>query len=455
MAGCEPPAHCKIGRDSVLSQVVVRFQLLEETDVRQELRDAGYSTGRITQLVTGAKARITEGDVPAPAPVPPPPRSRAIAPPVVFNQVLHEQRGERMDLDGKEGRAALKRELGDPAGDAASSAQVRRRLSSKQPSAAVPIKKEHSAVKKEVAARGIKRELGEQWPALGSAASSSRDNVRKRPAACGAREPAGGPAAPAAWASFDCDGIPMGNTDDLAELDRDGVEDYLVRHGVALRTRGNLLKQRIAGDGNCLFRGFAWQVEGDEENHAAYRRHAVEAAESDDRLRAALAADANWSVRMRTSGEYGDHLAVCGLADAFQVAILVFRKQLPDQPPTCAVPAFYDPEELTFPICLLLDEPAVGAPHYEALQVVAAGAVAACDAWGNNSSKESQLVKAKALREQGKETTEIQKALGIRMQDVIAMKLPPWPEHVYAEKARRMHAEGAARSAGRSSWRGL
>ena len=76
-----------------------------------------------------------------------------------------------------------------------------------------------------------------------------------------------------------------------------------------------------------------------------------------------------WSNAMLKSGEYGDQLAVVGLTEYTGCPILVYRRLLPAQRATVALPLEYTAEGVATAFCLLLDETSVKPEQYTALTI--------------------------------------------------------------------------------------
>ena len=134
---------------------------------------------------------------------------------------------------------------------------------------------------------------------------------------------------------------------------------------------------------------------------------------------------------MRQSGEYGDHIAVIGLAEFIGCPLLVYRKLQPEQKPTLALPLNYSADEASEPLCLLLDETPGQPEHYTALTIrdqeppPPDHARAGLPIARPDDREAAAFAAARALRADGKTVRQIARTLKIPWRSIAAMELPP------------------------------
>lgn len=90
----------------------------------------------------------------------------------------------------------------------------------------------------------------------------------------------------------------------------------------------------VAGDGNCLFRAFADQVDGSENSHVFMREEACRfMKDNQEFFQPFLDEDEdgtfdNYLKAMRKGGEWGGHLELQALSECFRCIVVVHKKQL-------------------------------------------------------------------------------------------------------------------------------
>ncbi|KAL9652404.1 hypothetical protein ABK040_012059 [Willaertia magna] len=89
-----------------------------------------------------------------------------------------------------------------------------------------------------------------------------------------------------------------------------------------------LMVKKVTGDGNCLFRAFADQMTGNQEEHLAYRERAVEYMKITSDYFAPFCIDQTFEEYLKDmseDGEWGDNLCVQALSMAYGVNIRIFQ----------------------------------------------------------------------------------------------------------------------------------
>lgn len=129
----------------------------------------------------------------------------------------------------------------------------------------------------------------------------------------------------------------------------------------------------IAGDGNCLYRSVALQMEQGEAHHTELRVQSVAAAEGQRFHYAQFFTEQTpeaveaWARSMRTEGHWGDGISCRTLCDFIRRPVIIWRSVEPDQDPHCFVPLEHTAIGVATPVYLRLEEHVVGSEHYTAL----------------------------------------------------------------------------------------
>ena len=129
----------------------------------------------------------------------------------------------------------------------------------------------------------------------------------------------------------------------------------------------------IAGDGNCLYRSVALQMEQGEAHHTELRVQSVAAAEGQRFHYAQFFTEQTpeaveaWARSMRTDGHWGDDISCRTLCDFIRRPVIIWRSVEPDQDPHCFVPLEHTAIGVATPVYMRLEEHVVGSEHYTAL----------------------------------------------------------------------------------------
>ena len=131
----------------------------------------------------------------------------------------------------------------------------------------------------------------------------------------------------------------------------------------AIRMKPDQILKKVAGDGNCFTRSVGEYMDL---THTDIRRRIVSEVKANPSDYIDFLPEhelKNWWETMKNEGEWCDGLAVKAAANALHVPIVVFRKQSPDQSPSCFLPR--DSSADVDPCCVELDEPGSDQPDYK------------------------------------------------------------------------------------------
>ena len=131
----------------------------------------------------------------------------------------------------------------------------------------------------------------------------------------------------------------------------------------AVRMKPDQILKKVPGDGNCFTRSVGEHMDL---GHTDIRKRIIREVQNNPGEYIDFLPEhelENWSETMKKEGEWCDGLAVKAAANALHVPIVVFRKQSPDQSPSCFLPRDSSPD--VDPCCVELDEPGSDQPDYK------------------------------------------------------------------------------------------
>ena len=153
----------------------------------------------------------------------------------------------------------------------------------------------------------------------------------------------------------------------FASSDKALADAALEAHGDSVQRY--FFEQHIPGDGNCLYRAASYQTADGERHHDVLRQVALQEVRRNKPFFHAffptVPAMTKWINAQNKPNSWGDGHSFQAITVALQRPILVWMKNVPEQPPSAFVDFTYIVGQAYNPIYLFLDESITGCEHLD------------------------------------------------------------------------------------------